>query len=74
LNPAYLEELGSASVRGVVILHGAFHVLELVQDSEHVDELAEGEQVRLRDKVLAFLLVREAFHFAAEAFHSFPLQ
>jgi hypothetical protein len=57
LKPTYLEELCSASVRGVVILHGALHVLELVQDGEHVDELAKGEQVRLRDKVLAFLLV-----------------
>ncbi len=74
MNPTYLEELCGASVRGVVVLHGALHVLELVQDSEHVDELAEGEQVRFGDKVLAFLLVGEAFHFAAEAFHSFPLK
>ena len=48
--------------------------LELVEDGEHVDELAEREEVGLGDKVLALLLVRQALHLRAEALDGLPLE
>lgn len=44
----------------MVVLNAALHVLQLVQYSEHVNELSEGQQVRLRDKVLPALGVAQA--------------
>lgn len=53
-------------VGGVVVLDAALHVLELVQHGEHVDELPEGEQVGLGDKVFPALGVTQATDFSAE--------
>jgi len=58
----------------VVVLDAALHVLQLVQHGEHVDELAQCQQVRLRHKVLAPLGVTEAFHLAAESLDGLPLR
>lgn len=44
----------------MVVLDAAFHILQLVQHGEHVDKLAEGEQVRLGHKVLPALCVTQA--------------
>lgn len=51
----------------VVILHAAFHILQLIQHSEHVDELAEGEQVCLRHKVFSALCVTQPTDLSAKA-------
>lgn len=58
----------------MVVLDAALHVLQLVQHSKHVDELAQGEQVGLRHKVLPPLSVAQALDLAAEAFYGFSLQ
>lgn len=57
----------------VVVLDAAFHVLQLIQHSEHVDELSEGKQVRLRDKVLPALSVTETTDFPTETVNSCAL-
>jgi len=57
----------------VVVLDAALHVLQLVQHREHVDELAQREQVGLGHKVLPPLGVTQALHLAAEALDGFPL-
>lgn len=51
----------------MVILYTAFHVLQLIQHGEHVDELAEGEQVRLGHKVFPALCVTQAADLSAKA-------
>lgn len=51
----------------MVILHTAFHILQLIQHGEHVDELAEGEQVRLGHKVFPALCVTQAADLSAKA-------
>lgn len=51
----------------MVVLHAAFHVLQLIQHGEHVDELAEGQQVRLGHKVFPALCVTQAADFPAKA-------
>ena len=50
----------------MVVLHTALHVLELVQDGEHVDELPQREEVRLRHKVLTALRVAQPPDLPAE--------
>lgn len=57
----------------VVIFHAALHVLQLVQHGEHVDELAQGEQVSLGYEVLPALGVAQTPHLAAESIDSCPL-
>lgn len=64
---ALLPSSGDVPLVGrVVVLDAALHVLELVQHGEHVDELAQRQQVRLRDKVLPALGVAQSPHLAAE--------
>lgn len=58
----------------MVVLDAAFHVLQLIQHSEHVDELSEGKQVRLRDKVLSALSVTETTDLPAETVNSCALE
>lgn len=64
----------SPFVGGVVIFDAALHVLQLVQDSEHVDELAQREEVGLRDEVLPPLGVAQALHLAAEPLDGLALE
>lgn len=58
----------------MVVLDAALHILQLVQDSEHVDELAQGQEVGLGDKVLPPLGVAQPLHLAAEPLDGFALQ
>lgn len=58
----------------MVVLDAALHVLQLVQHRKHVYELAQGEQVGLRHKVLPPLSMAQALDLAAEAFYGFSLQ
>lgn len=51
----------------MIILDAALHVLQLVQHRKHVDELPEGQQVRLRDKVFPALCVTQTANFPTEA-------
>lgn len=58
----------------MVIFDTALHVLQLIQDSKHVDELAQGEEIGLRDKVLSSLSMAQALHLAAEPLNSLALE
>lgn len=58
----------------MVIFDAALHVLQLVQDSKHVDELAQREEVGLRDKILPPLGVAQALHLAAEPLDGLALE
>lgn len=60
-------------VSRVVILDTALHVLELVQNSEHVDEFAQGEQVSLGHKVFPALSVTQALYLTAKALNCLTL-
>lgn len=51
----------------MVILDTAFHILQLIQYGKHVDELAEGKQVRLGHKVFPALCVTQAADLSAKA-------
>lgn len=62
------------AVRGIVILHTRLHVLELVQNSEHVEEFAQSQQIGLGYKVLPLLSMAQTFDFATETLDGFPLQ
>lgn len=64
----------SPLVGRVVILHAALHVLQLIQHSKHVDELAQGDQVGLRNKVLPSLRVAQAPHLPTETLDGIPLR
>lgn len=50
----------------MIVLNAALHVLQFVQHSKHVDELSQGEQVRLGYKVLPALGVTQAPHLTTE--------
>jgi len=54
----------------VVVLDAALHVLELIQDGEHVDELAQRQQVRLGHKVLPALGVAQTPYLPTEPVYS----
>lgn len=58
---------GPPLVGRVVVLHAALHVLQLVQHREHVDELAQGDEVGFRHEVLPPLRVAQAPHLPTEA-------
>lgn len=58
----------------MVIFDTALHVLQLIQDSKHVDKLAQGEEIGLRDEVLPPLSVAQALHLAAEPLDSLALE
>lgn len=58
----------------MIIFHTALHVLQLIQDSKHVDELAQSEEIRLRHKVLSPLSMAQALHLAAEPLDGLALQ
>ncbi len=55
------------SVGRVVVLDAGFHVLEFIEFREHVDELAESQEVCLRYKVVFLLLVTQSSELFAEA-------
>lgn len=58
----------------MVILDAALHILQLIQDREHVDELAQGQEVGLGDKVLPPLSMAEPLHLTAEPLDGLALQ
>lgn len=58
----------------MVVLHTTLHVLQLVQDCEHVDKLAQGQQVGLGDKVLPALGMAQPLHLATEALDGLALE
>lgn len=58
----------------MIIFDAALHVLELIQDSKHVDEFAQSEEIGLRHKVLPPLSVAQALHLAAEPLDGLALQ
>lgn len=58
----------------MVVLDTALHVFELIQDGKHVDELAQGQQVGLGDKVLPALRVAQSLHLTAETLDGFALE
>ena len=72
------EPRGEAQARSplvgrVVVLHTALHVLQLVQHSEHVDELAQGDQVGFGHEVLPSLCVAEAPHLPTKTLNGVSL-
>lgn len=58
----------------MVVLDTALHILQLIQDREHVDELAQGQKVGLGDKVLPPLSMAEPLHLTAEPLDGLALQ
>lgn len=58
----------------MVVLDAALHILQLVQDCEHVDELAQGQEVGLRDEVLPTLSMAQPLHLTAEPLDGLALQ
>lgn len=58
----------------MVVLDAALHVLQLVQDGEHVDELAQRQEVGLGDEVLPPLGMAQPLHLAAEPLDGLALQ
>ena len=52
-------ELRSAPIGGVVVAHRRFHVFQLVQDGEHVDELPQRQQIGLGNKITTQFLCKE---------------
>lgn len=58
----------------MVIFDTALHVLQLIQDSKHVDELAQGEEIGLGDEVLPPLSMTQALHLTAEPLNSLALE
>lgn len=55
------------AVSRVIILDAGFHVLELINDSEHVEHFAECEQVALADKLAPPLRLTQPPHLLAKA-------
>lgn len=64
----------SPFVSRVIVFDAALHVLQLIQDSKHVDELAQSEEISLRHKVLPPLSVAQALHLTAEPLDGLALQ
>lgn len=58
----------------MVIFDTALHVLQLIQDGKHVNELAQREEIGLGDKVLPPLSVAQALHLAAEPLDGLALE
>lgn len=58
----------------MVVLDAALHILQLVQDGEHVDELAQGQEVGLGDEVLPALGVAQPLDLTAEPLDGLALQ
>lgn len=58
----------------MIVFDATLHVLQLIQDSEHVDELAQSEEIGLRHKVLPPLSVAQALHLAAEPLDGLALR
>lgn len=61
-------------ISGIIILDRTLHILELVQHGEHVDELAQGQQICLGDEIATFLRVAQAADLTAETLYGFPLK
>lgn len=57
----------------MVILHTALHVLQLVQHSKHVDELAQGDQVGFGHEVLPSLRMAQAPHLPTKTLNGISL-
>lgn len=74
LSPFLLLRPLSPFVSRMIILDAALHVLQLIQDSKHVDELAQSEEISLRHEVLPPLSVAQALHLAAEPLDGLALQ
>lgn len=58
----------------VIIFDAAFHVLQLIQHSKHVDELPQSQQVCLGDKVFPALCVTQTTDLSAETVNCHALQ
>lgn len=58
----------------MVIFDTALHVLQLIQDSKHVNELAQREEIGLGDEVLPPLSVAQALNLTAEPLNSLALE
>lgn len=58
----------------MVILDTALHVLEFVQNSEHVDEFAQGKQVSLGHKVFPALSVAQTLHLTTKTLNCLTLE
>lgn len=61
------------SVGGVVILHTGLHVLEFIQDGEHIDKPSKSEQIGLGDEVLPLLCMAQSLHLSAEPLNGLAL-
>lgn len=69
-----LLHLLSPFVGRVVVFDAALHVLQLIQDSKHVNELAQRKEIGLRDEVFPPLSMAQALHLAAEPLNGLALQ
>lgn len=58
----------------MVVLDAALHILQLVQDGEHVDELAQGQEVGFGDKVLPAFRMTQPLHLTTEPLDGLALQ
>ena len=58
----------------MVVLDAALHILQLVQDGEHVDELAQGQEVSFGDKVLPPFRVTQPLHLTTESLDGLTLR
>ena len=65
--------LWSPSEGRVVVLHARLHVLELVEHGEHVDELAEREQVGFAHELALLLRMTQSPHLRAKRVNRFIL-
>ena len=63
----YPENIALPPVCGIVVFNRTFHVFKGVEDGEHVDELAESEQVGFRHEILPPFLVRKPLHLRHES-------
>lgn len=57
----------------VVVLHAALHVLQFIQHSKHVNELAQCDQVGFRHEVLPSLRMAQAPHLPTESLNGISL-
>ncbi|KAL0605251.1 hypothetical protein AAY473_021848 [Plecturocebus cupreus] len=68
VNPSALENFNVSKAKHCMENRSQLSLteLQLVQDSKHIDELAQGQEVGLRDKVLPALSVAQPLHLTAE--------
>lgn len=58
----------------MVILDTALHVLEFIQNGKHVDEFAQGKQVRLGYKVFPALSVTQTLYLTTKTLNRLTLK